>query len=173
MVQWYSSNGLGMALNSAMRVCARVQIPVCPEPPLVFSHELLGRLRTEFLVVSPLRIACVFLHVERGRCSKRVWRSHRHYKPSRVEPDTPARPYHPPATLAGEYAAVRLKGRDQPLGMVNDSNTTLIQFDEGSIASAGVRCPRECPIGLVHEFDFRPESTPFKATGTLPTFITS
>jgi hypothetical protein len=27
--------GLWMALNSAMRVCARVQIPVCPEPPLV------------------------------------------------------------------------------------------------------------------------------------------
>jgi hypothetical protein len=34
-------------------------------------------LRTGFLVVSPLRIACVFLHVERGRSSKRVWRSPR------------------------------------------------------------------------------------------------
>jgi hypothetical protein len=55
--------GHGMALNSAMRVCARVQIPVCPEPPLVFWHELLGGLRTGFLVVSPLRIACVFLHM--------------------------------------------------------------------------------------------------------------
>jgi hypothetical protein len=49
-------------LNSTMRRSARVQIPVCPEPPLVFSHELLGRLRTGFLVVSPCRIACVFLH---------------------------------------------------------------------------------------------------------------
>jgi hypothetical protein len=62
-------NGLGMALNSAMRVCARVQIPVCPEPPFVFSHELLGGLRTGFLVVSPLRIACAFLHEERGQGS--------------------------------------------------------------------------------------------------------
>jgi hypothetical protein len=69
--------GLGMALNSSMRICARVQIPVCPEPPLVFSHELLGGLRTGFLVVSPLRIACVFLLVERARSSKRVWRRHR------------------------------------------------------------------------------------------------
>jgi hypothetical protein len=69
--------GLGMALNSAMRVCARVQIPVCPETPLVCSHELLGGLRTGFLVVSPLRIACAFLHVERGLSSKRVWRSPR------------------------------------------------------------------------------------------------
>jgi hypothetical protein len=43
---------LGMALNSAMRVCARVQIPVCQEPLLVFSHELLGGLRTGYLVVS-------------------------------------------------------------------------------------------------------------------------
>jgi hypothetical protein len=31
-----------MALNSAMQVCARVQIPVCAEPPLVFSHELVA-----------------------------------------------------------------------------------------------------------------------------------
>jgi hypothetical protein len=41
-----------MALNSAMRVCARVQIPVCPERPPVFSHELLGGLRAGFLVVT-------------------------------------------------------------------------------------------------------------------------
>jgi hypothetical protein len=34
-------------------------------------------LRTGFLVVSPLRIAYAFLHVERGRSSKRVWRSRR------------------------------------------------------------------------------------------------
>jgi hypothetical protein len=60
---------LEMALSSAMRVCARVRIPVCPEPPLVFSHELLGGLRTGFLVDSPLRIACVFLHWEGDRSS--------------------------------------------------------------------------------------------------------
>jgi hypothetical protein len=53
-----------MACNSAMSVCTLVRIPVCPEPPLVFSHELLGGLRTGFQVVSPLRIACVFLHSE-------------------------------------------------------------------------------------------------------------
>jgi hypothetical protein len=41
-----------MALNSDMRVCAQVQIPVCPEPPLVFSHELLGGLRT-IVLLSP------------------------------------------------------------------------------------------------------------------------
>jgi hypothetical protein len=58
-----------------MRVCARVLIPVYPEPLLVFSHELLGGLHTGLLVVSPSRIACAFLHVERGRSSKRVWRS--------------------------------------------------------------------------------------------------
>jgi hypothetical protein len=64
---------LVMALNSAMRVCARVQIPVCPQPP----HELLCKLRTGYLVVSPLRIACAFLHWERDRSSKQVWRSQR------------------------------------------------------------------------------------------------
>jgi hypothetical protein len=60
-----------------MRVCAWVQIPVCPEPPLVFSLELLGGLRTGCLVASPLRVACVFLHVKRGRSSNRVWRTPR------------------------------------------------------------------------------------------------
>jgi hypothetical protein len=64
--------GLGMALNSAMRICARVQTLVCPEPPLVFSHELLGGLRNGFLVVSPSRIARVFLHVERSNHLKQV-----------------------------------------------------------------------------------------------------
>jgi hypothetical protein len=34
-------------------------------------------MRLGFLVVSPFRIAGVFLHVERGRSSKRVWRSPR------------------------------------------------------------------------------------------------
>jgi hypothetical protein len=75
MAYSFWSAGLEMALNSAMHVCARVQIQVCPESPLVFSHDLLEGLRTGFLVASPLRIACVFLHVERGRGSKRVWRS--------------------------------------------------------------------------------------------------
>jgi hypothetical protein len=65
-----------MAVNSAMHACARVRISVCPEPPLVFSHELLGGLRTGFLVASPLRIACAFLHWERGQSIKRLWRSH-------------------------------------------------------------------------------------------------
>jgi hypothetical protein len=49
-------SGLGMALISAMRVCAQVQIPVRKEPPLVFSHKLLGGLRTGFLVVSPFEL---------------------------------------------------------------------------------------------------------------------
>jgi hypothetical protein len=44
-------------------------------PPLVFQP--LGRVSLGFLVVSTFRIACVFLHVERGRSSKRVWRSPR------------------------------------------------------------------------------------------------
>jgi hypothetical protein len=48
------------------RACARVRIPVCPEPPLVLPHELLGSLRTGFLVASPLRISCVFLCWERN-----------------------------------------------------------------------------------------------------------
>jgi hypothetical protein len=43
-----------------MRRSARDRIPDCPQPPLVFSRELLGRLRTGFLVVSPERIACEF-----------------------------------------------------------------------------------------------------------------
>jgi hypothetical protein len=42
----------------------RIRVLVCPEPPLVFSHELLGRLRTGVLMVSPLQNACVFLHWE-------------------------------------------------------------------------------------------------------------
>jgi hypothetical protein len=59
-----------------MRVCARVRIPVCPEPTLIFSHKLLGRLRTGFLVGSPLRIAYVYLHWERDQSSEQVWRGH-------------------------------------------------------------------------------------------------
>jgi hypothetical protein len=55
--------GLGVTLDSAIRLSARVRIPVFPEPPLVFSHELLGRLRTGLLVVSLLRIACAFLRL--------------------------------------------------------------------------------------------------------------
>jgi hypothetical protein len=46
-------------------------------------------LRINTLVVSPLRIACVFPHVERGRSSKRVWRSPRiiHYFNTGSAPD--------------------------------------------------------------------------------------
>jgi hypothetical protein len=51
---------------------ARVQIPVPPSATSRLLYELLGRVRLGFLVVSPFRIACVFLHVERGRSSKRV-----------------------------------------------------------------------------------------------------
>jgi hypothetical protein len=60
-----------------MRVCARVRILVLPSATSRLLSELLARVRLGFLVVLPLRIACVFLHVERGRSSKRVWRSPR------------------------------------------------------------------------------------------------
>jgi hypothetical protein len=51
-------------LNSVevKKFAALVQIPLCREPPLVISHQLLSRLRIGCLVVSPLRIACVILH---------------------------------------------------------------------------------------------------------------
>jgi hypothetical protein len=55
----------------------RVQIPVSPIATSRLLYELLGRERLGFLVVSPFRIACKFLHWERGQSSKRVWRSHR------------------------------------------------------------------------------------------------
>jgi hypothetical protein len=55
----------------------RVQILVPPSATSRLLHELLGRVRLGFLMVFPFRIACVFLHVERGRSSKRVWRSPR------------------------------------------------------------------------------------------------
>jgi hypothetical protein len=60
---------------------ARVQIPVQPSATSRLLYELLGRVRLRLLVVSPLRIACVFLHVERGLSARRVWRSPRviHY----------------------------------------------------------------------------------------------
>jgi hypothetical protein len=44
-----------------MRVCAQARIPICPETPLVFSQEVLGGMRTEFPLLSPLRIAYVFV----------------------------------------------------------------------------------------------------------------
>jgi hypothetical protein len=59
-----------------MRVCAQVQVPVFPEPPLVFSHELLSALRTGVQELCPLLIPCVLLHVDQGRRSKRVWPGH-------------------------------------------------------------------------------------------------
>jgi hypothetical protein len=67
----------GKTLNSAAGLPARVQIPVPPSATSRLLYELLGRVSLGFLVVSPFRIACVFLHVERGRSSKRVWRSPR------------------------------------------------------------------------------------------------
>jgi hypothetical protein len=60
--RWCLLGGLGMTSNSTMRRRPRVQIPVCPELPLVFSRELLVGMRTGFLVVPPLRIASVFFH---------------------------------------------------------------------------------------------------------------
>jgi hypothetical protein len=48
--------------------------PVPSSATSLLLCELLGRVRLGFLVVSPFRIACVFLHVERGRSSKRVLR---------------------------------------------------------------------------------------------------
>jgi hypothetical protein len=56
---------------------AQVQIPVSPSATSRLLYELLGRVRLGFLAVSPFRIACKFLHWERGGGSKRVWRSHR------------------------------------------------------------------------------------------------
>jgi hypothetical protein len=46
-----STRGLGMALLLRHARMRPVQIPVCPEPPLVFSHELLGGSRTGLLVI--------------------------------------------------------------------------------------------------------------------------
>jgi hypothetical protein len=57
--------------------CPPVQIPVPPSATSRLLYELLDRVRLGFLVVSPFRIACVFLHVEPGQSSKRVWRSPR------------------------------------------------------------------------------------------------
>jgi hypothetical protein len=67
----------GKTLNSAAGLPARVQIPVPPSATSRPLFELLGRVRLVCLVVSPFRIACVLLHVERGRSSNRVWRSPR------------------------------------------------------------------------------------------------
>jgi hypothetical protein len=49
--------------------------PGLPRATSRLFAELLGGLRTGFLVVYRLRIACVFLQWERGRSSKRVWHS--------------------------------------------------------------------------------------------------
>jgi hypothetical protein len=53
-------------LNRAAGMPARVQIPVPPSATSRLSYELLGRVRLGFLVVCPFRIACKFLHWERG-----------------------------------------------------------------------------------------------------------
>jgi hypothetical protein len=49
-----------------------------PGLPRVTSRRFaraLGRLRTGFVMLSPLQIACVFLHWERGRSFQQFWRS--------------------------------------------------------------------------------------------------
>jgi hypothetical protein len=69
------NNGLGMALNSAMRAMRPGSNPGLPRATSRLSARAPGWVAYWFLVVSPSRIACVFLHVERGRSSKRVWRS--------------------------------------------------------------------------------------------------
>jgi hypothetical protein len=70
-------DGPAKTLNSAAGLPERVQIPVPPSTTSRLLYELLGWVRLGFLVVSPFQIACTFLHWERGRSSKRVWRSHR------------------------------------------------------------------------------------------------
>jgi hypothetical protein len=65
------------AHRGAAGLPARVQIPVPQSATSRLLYELLGRVRLGFLVVSPFRIAREFLHVQRGRSSKRVWRSPR------------------------------------------------------------------------------------------------
>jgi hypothetical protein len=72
-----SSSRPGKMLNSAVGLPARVQIPVPPSANSRLLYELLVRVRLGFLVVSPFRNACVFLHVERGQSSKRVWHTPR------------------------------------------------------------------------------------------------
>jgi hypothetical protein len=67
----------GKTFNSAGGLPTWVQIPVLPSVTCHLLYELLSRVRLGFRVVSPLRIACKFLHWERGQSSKRVWRSHR------------------------------------------------------------------------------------------------
>jgi hypothetical protein len=60
----------GKTLISATGPPARVQIPVPSSATSDIVYELLSRVRLRYLVVSPFRIACVFLHAERGRSSE-------------------------------------------------------------------------------------------------------
>jgi hypothetical protein len=62
--------GAFLLTTSAAGLPARVQIPVSPSATSRLLYELLGRVRMGFLVVSPFRLACAFLHVEQGRGSK-------------------------------------------------------------------------------------------------------
>jgi hypothetical protein len=55
-VRWTTGQGLGMALNSAMRAMRRVQIPVPPSATSRLLYELLGRVRLGFLVVPPFEL---------------------------------------------------------------------------------------------------------------------
>jgi hypothetical protein len=61
---------LGTTLNSAMRLCARVQIPVPQSQHSSFSTSSWAACVLGFWWFPLLRIACVFLHWERGRSSK-------------------------------------------------------------------------------------------------------
>jgi hypothetical protein len=66
------SSDLGMTLNSAAGLPARVRIPALLGATSRLLYKLLDRVRLGFLVVSPFQISCTFLHWERGRSSKRV-----------------------------------------------------------------------------------------------------
>jgi hypothetical protein len=52
-----TGSGPGLTLNSAAGLPARVRIPVLPRATSRPLYELLGRVRSGFLVVSPFRIA--------------------------------------------------------------------------------------------------------------------
>jgi hypothetical protein len=66
-----------MALNSAMRAMRPGSYPGLPRATSRLFARAPGRVAHWVSGGFPLRIACVFLHVERCRSSKRVWRSPR------------------------------------------------------------------------------------------------
>jgi hypothetical protein len=52
-----------MTLNSAAGLPAQAQIPAQPRANSRLLYKLLGGVRLRFLVVTPFRIACAFLHL--------------------------------------------------------------------------------------------------------------